>query len=118
MLSPYRSIQSTLRASIPGVKFMKDECKRLLKSIDILMDTANAVKEDYWKSEKSKESLVEMQVLLLDCQTLIFECLAKREGFFTNKKKWSQRFDNLESQLDDLETLFLVSYTHNVIIMF
>ncbi len=117
VLSPYKSTQVTLRASIPGVKFMKDECKRLLRSIDILMDTADAVKEDYWKSEKSKESLNAMQALLLDCQKLIVDCRAKKGGLFTNKNKWSKRFETLESQLDDFKTLLLVSYTHNIIII-
>ncbi len=122
MLSPCKSIQSALGTSIPGIQFMKDECKRLLKYVDVLMNTADAVKGEYWKSKNSKESLSAMQAILLDCQTLIVECRGKKEGFFTNKKKWSKRFENLQSGLNDLDTRFstllLVSFTNNIIVIY
>ncbi len=117
-LTPHMTTQTTLRASITGVQFMKDECKSLLEYIDFMMDAAYAVKEDYWKSEKSKEPLAAMEVLIQHCQTLVADCRGKKEAVFTNTKKWSKRFESLKSRLDDLETLFLVSYTKNIIIMY
>ena len=108
-------MQTTLEASLTGILFMQKKCNKLLKSVKNVMITAEELKETHWSSERGIESLVTLKAILDDCQTIIVECRSKKDakgGLFTNKKKWSRRFEGLESRLNELDNILLVSLNH------